>query len=112
MLSEPVSAWSRTDDVLDVVWLEGSEGNVSSVNSCLDPCLSTSQSGRNSFEDLNSVERGRSLGRDGWASWADGVCGADGDERATPGEAGGIRKWTGIAVVEGEECGDWLPPAF
>lgn len=74
--------------------------------SLIDACFETNHRGLNSLEDLNSVDRGRSFGREGAdaASEADGVCGTDDEVRPALGDDGGIRKWKGTAVGEG--CGE------
>ena len=93
------------------MWLEGSEGYTSSTGSpFFAACFDTSHKGRNSLEDLNSVDRGRSFGREGVgaASDAAGVWGREMEARATLGDGGGTRKWKGTAVGDGVNWGDCI----
>ena len=97
---------SWTDELREVVWLEGSEGYGSLTDtSCLELWSSGSHNGRNSLEDLNSVDRGRGFGRRGITEVLKlaGEMGAEDKDRATPGEDRGRPKFNGIAVGDGVE---------
>ena len=98
--SIPSRSW--TDELRDVVWLEGREGYISScVGSWCDLCLSTSHEGLISLEDLKSVERGRVFCFGG--SSASDLFEESGfwdRDRAVLDERPGRRKWKGTAVGE------------
>ena len=105
--SSSLGSW--TDELRDVVWLEGSEGYLSSgAGSWCDRFLSTSHSGLNSLDDLNSVERGRAFCRGVRSSAGVEEGGVWDRERAKPADGRGRRKWSGIAVGDGRGLEDGI----